>query len=93
MNRVFISLLKGATKNKISLLKMEFSRDELIEIMNSGELKRIYNLSKGSDFSRLPEIEEYISKGSIQPVDITDSKYPSSLKCIFNPPFLLYVRG
>ncbi|OQY40045.1 MAG: hypothetical protein B6229_02540 [Spirochaetaceae bacterium 4572_7] len=93
MNRVLISLLKGATKNKILLYNMDFSKEEMIEIINSGELKKVYNLSKGSNFSRLQEILDFLNKEKIATVIITDDIYPESLKEIFDPPFLLYVRG
>ncbi|MBN2619301.1 MAG: DNA-processing protein DprA [Spirochaetales bacterium] len=93
MNRLIISLLKGKNSDKLTLLKSGISRDEIIKLANSNELKNNLNLDKGYYFDEYNKIDDYVNKTGINLISINCSNYPILLKNIFDPPFLLYVRG
>lgn len=92
MNKLIISLLKGKLNNKITLLNHNFPEKKLLTICNNDELKN-YNLEKGYGFSKYCEILDSVKRVGIKCISITDSEYPSGLKEIYDPPFMIYVRG
>lgn len=93
MVNLIVSLLKGKNSNKLTLLNENLDRDDLIKICNSSRLKDKYKLEKGKDFSRYDEILNCIEKLDIKCITLKDEKYPEKLKEIFDPPFMLFVRG
>jgi len=93
VTRVLISLLKGSNNSKIALLNRGYSLRELSHLCETDELKKEFNLEKGHAFSRFSLIEKGITKGNIKITSLVDSSYPDNLKNIYDPPFLLYVRG
>lgn len=93
MNKIVVSLLKGSNTNKLSLLNEGHSYNDLITICESKELKIRYNLEKGYGFSRLSEILQLVDRGQISTLTINEELYPSNLKNIYDPPFLIYIRG
>lgn len=92
MTDVLISLLKGKIMDKISLLKEGYTVEDLCNIEDSF-LKSRYNLEKGIRFKDFKEISNTIKKLKIKTLNILDSDYPERLKAIYNPPFLLFLRG
>ena len=93
MNKLIVALLKGKNSDKVRLLNEEFLECKLLELCNSLELKSEYNLEKGYGFNRLEEIFSLIKSMDIKCVTLEDEEYPQALKEIFDPPFMLYVRG
>lgn len=93
MNKLLIALLKGKNCDKVNLLNKNFSFKELLAICNSDELQNIYNLAKGYGFNRFDEILQIIKTKNIKCITVVDTKYPEALKEIFDPPFMLYIRG
>ncbi len=93
MNSIIISLLKGSNSSKIILLKEQLKQDKLLELCETKGLKSRYNLEKGYNFSNLEEISKVLEKADIEWINIDQSAYPEELKKIYDPPFLLYIRG
>lgn len=92
MTDVLISLLKGKTEDKASLLKEGFSLDQLFNIEDS-LLKDQYNLKKGIRFKDFEYIANSLKRLNIKTLNILSNNYPQRLKSIYEPPFLLYLRG
>ncbi len=90
---VLISLLKGKNRDKLALLRSNPTEKELLELCHSSDLKECYRLEKGNNFLRFDEIKKIILEKDIKPISINDLKYPGLLKEIYDPPFLLFVRG
>lgn len=93
MNKVLVSLLKGKTTDKISLLNEGYSEEKLLQICETDILKQRYNLEKGYSFDKYKEIFDIISSMEITCLTIDEDEYPAVLKEIFDPPFMLYIRG
>lgn len=93
MNKLIVALLKGKNSDKVKLLNEKFLECKLLELCNSLELKSEYNLEKGYGFNKLEEIFSLIKSMDIKCVTLEDEEYPQALKEIFDPPFMLYVRG
>lgn len=88
-----ISLLKGKTENKLTLLKDCPDEDSLIKICDSPKLKERYRLEKGYNYLRYHEILNSIKKRNIGCISIENKEYPKLLKEIYDPPFLIYFKG
>ncbi len=93
MNKIVLSLLKGNNTNKLELLKENLSFKQLINLCESDELKTGFNLEKGYAFSRLEEILGITHKKNILTFSYNETEYPTNLKDIYDPPFMIYVRG
>lgn len=93
MNRVLISLLKGTNEDKSKLLKENLTEEEILKLCFTGEIESRFHLEKGYYIDRFSDIKRCLAKGDINWVTIFDKGYPTLLKNIYDPPFLLYYRG
>ncbi|MGL1894320.1 MAG: DNA-processing protein DprA [Spirochaetaceae bacterium] len=93
MNRVLISLLKGTNNSKLALLNKNYNLEELIDVCEDLRQLTKYKLEKGYAFNRFNQIVEIIKKMDIKIVTLADNNYPPRLKNIYDPPFILYLRG
>lgn len=93
MNRVIISLLKGSNMDKLTLLKENFSFDKLINLCSTKDLSREFNLQVGYNFNSYNSLLKSIEKMGIETISLDDLDYPEILRSVYDPPFLLYLRG
>ena len=68
---------------------MNFEERKALEIFTKTELQRMNE----TPLSKADAILKDCQKGNIQVISIYDEIYPDVLRCIFNPPLVLYVKG
>ncbi len=88
-----ISLLKGKNRDKLTLINENLKEEDLIKICESPSLMERYKLEKGKDYLRYNDILNSIIRLDIKCLSLDDDNYPKLLKEIYDPPFILYIRG
>lgn len=93
VNKIVISLLKGTNSKKLSLLEEKLSFNELLSLCETSQLKNEFGLDKGYAYTQLNNILDIATKVGIETLTLNQKEYPSTLKDIYDPPFLIYLRG
>lgn len=93
MSKIVISLLKGKNCDKLKLLEENLSSKQLLDLCKTDELQSSFNLARGHAFSRLDEILGIVERKKIITFSYNETEYPINLKDIYDPPFMIYVRG
>ncbi len=93
MNRVIISLLKGSLESKLLLESQGLNLNQLESLCKTRSLKEEFGLDPGYNFVNRLEIFKYIENKAIEIITVKDDAYPDNLRNIYDPPYLLYLKG
>ncbi len=98
-HKLYISLITSLSAEEALKLQRQTTPDS-IRRFNIRDIEQVINRKlRCSDhdpnwlYQRALAIEEQITEHSITVLHISDEDYPSSLKSIYDPPYLLYLRG
>ena len=97
---IWLSRIENLGTKKILNLLSTYSLEQLWNLTES-ELKRIPGIGQETAKkirddkyrNNLDKYLEYMEKNQIQILNLQDQSYPKNLKNIYDPPFVLYVKG
>jgi DNA processing protein len=98
---ILLNMLPDVGFIRLKALLDEFKRPEAVFNASLGELQRLKGIGKNIAESikaarRTWDIDKelkLIEKEAIEIITIFDKEYPANLKNIYDPPFLLYIKG